>query len=145
MGERPCFKNIILKEHSNVLGIVAYKNNEKVYEEYFSESNENESIHNFSITADEFARIGLLCLNKGVYDSKRVISEEYLREMTKERNEDYGYLWWVYRKSKDIEIIGKPCNTGKYDSYSACGVGGSLIFVIPEKKNRNQHDVFTCL
>lgn len=86
-----------------------------------------------SITADEYARIGLLCLNNGVYNGKRVISEEYIKEMTTERQEDYGYLWWVYKKNKTIDIMGKSCNTGKYSSYSATGVGGSLIFVVPEK------------
>lgn len=86
-----------------------------------------------SLTADEFARIGLLCLNNGIYNEKRIISEKYIKEMIKEREEDYGYLWWVYKKNKIIEIMGKTCNTGKYSSYSASGVGGSLIFVVPEK------------
>ncbi len=32
-----------------------------------------------------------------------------------------------------MTIINKEYNTGKYDSYCANGVGGSLIAVIPEK------------
>ena len=32
-----------------------------------------------------------------------------------------------------MKIITKEYNTGKYDSYCANGVGGSLVAVIPEK------------
>lgn len=81
-----------------------------------------------SITADEYSRIGLLCLNNGIYNGVQIISEKYIKAMTTEHQEDYGYLWWVYQKNKTITIMGKTCDTGRNDSYSASGVGGSLIF-----------------
>lgn len=86
-----------------------------------------------SLTTDEWTRIGLLVLNKGVYNGKRIVSEEYINEMVKEREKNYGYLWWIYPKNQTMKIIRKEYNTGKYDSYCANGVGGSLITVIPEK------------
>ena len=86
-----------------------------------------------SLTTDEFARIGLLVLNKGIYNGKRIVSEKYISEMVKEREKNYGYLWWIYPKNQTMKIIRKEYNTGKYDSYCANGVGGSLIAVIPEK------------
>ena len=49
-----------------------------------------------SITTDEWARIGLLVLNKGLYNGKRIVSENYINEMVKEREKNYGYLWWLY-------------------------------------------------
>lgn len=85
-----------------------------------------------SLTTDEFARIGLLCLNNGIYKGKRIVSEEYIKQMTKEQEKNYGYLWWLYHKDQTIKIIRKEYNTGKYDSYCANGVGGSLIAVIPD-------------
>ena len=85
------------------------------------------------LTTDEFARIGLLVLNKGIYKGKRIVSEQWIKEMTKEREKNYGYLWWIYPKNQTMKIITKEYNTGKYDSYCANGVGGSLIAVIPEK------------
>lgn len=85
-----------------------------------------------SLTTDEFARIGLLCLNNGMYNGKRIVSEKYIKEMTQEREKNYGYLWWIYNKNKTIKIIRKEYNTGKFDSYCANGVGGSLVAVIPE-------------
>ena len=86
-----------------------------------------------SLKTDEWARIGLLVLNKGVYNGKRIVSAEYINEMVKEKEKNYGYLWWIYPKNQTIKIIRKEYSTGKYDSYCANGVGGSLIAVIPEK------------
>ena len=59
-------------------------------------------------------------------------SEEYITEMLKEREESYGYLWWIYKKNSFIKIIRKEYSTGKYDSYCMNGVGGSLVTIIPE-------------
>ena len=42
-------KQIVCEEYSNTLGIIAYKDNKKVYEEYFNHAKEEESIHTFSI------------------------------------------------------------------------------------------------
>ena len=86
-----------------------------------------------SLTTDEFAKIGLLCLNNGVYKGKRIVSEKYIKKMTTERKKNYGYLWWIYPKNETIKIIRKEYNTGQFDSYCANGVGGSLIAVIPEE------------
>ena len=85
-----------------------------------------------SMTTDEFARIGVMILNKGTYKGKRILSEEYIEQMLAEREEGYGYLWWIYPKNKTIKIIRKEYNTGKYDSFCANGVGGSLMTVVPE-------------
>ena len=62
-------KNIISKEHTNVLGIAEYKKNQKVYEEYFCKSNENESIHNFSITKSAISLLVGIAIDKGYIDS----------------------------------------------------------------------------
>lgn len=85
-----------------------------------------------SLTTDEFARIGILCLNKGMYNGKRIVSEQYIEEMVTEREKNYGYMWWIYGKNEKIKILRKEYNSGKYDVYCANGVGGSLISVIPE-------------
>lgn len=38
-----------------------------------------------SLTTDEFARIGLLCLNNGVCNGERIVSEAYIKQMSTER------------------------------------------------------------
>ena len=72
-----------------------------------------------SLSAYEMAQIGLLVLNKGTYNDKRIISEEYIEEMSKSYvsldykfgNQDYGYLWWLpHRNSKVIAAVGDGGN-----------------------------------
>ena len=53
------------------------------------------------LSANDLARIGLLCLNKRKYNDKKIISENYIDEMIKEteikngnfRRMSYGLLW----------------------------------------------------
>lgn len=85
-----------------------------------------------SLTTDEFARIGVMVLNKGMYEGKRIVSSEFIEQMLIEREECYGYLWWIYPKNKSIKIVRKEYNAGKCDSFCANGVSGSLIAVVPE-------------
>lgn len=76
-----------------------------------------------SLSAYEMAQIGLMVLNDGVYNNKRIVSKEWLDEMTKsyvslqERygNQDYGYLWWLHHRSSDV--------------IAAVGDGGNVIYV----------------
>ena len=42
-------REVVGKEYANTLGIIAYKNGEKVIEEYFEGAHENESVHTFSV------------------------------------------------------------------------------------------------
>ena len=76
-----------------------------------------------SLSAYEMAQIGLLVLNKGIYNGIRVISESYLNEMTKSYvsldykfgNQDYGYLWWLPHRDDNV--------------VAAIGDGGNVIYV----------------
>ena len=86
-----------------------------------------------SLTTREWSKIGLLVLNKGIFNNNRIVSQNYIEDMILEREKNYGYLWWIYPKNQTMKIINKEYNTGKYDSICANGVGGSLICVIPEK------------
>ena len=86
-----------------------------------------------SLTTEEFARIGLLCQNHGMYNGERIVSETYINAMSTEREKNYGYMWWIYNKDEKIKILRKEYSTGKYDSYCANGSGGSLIAIVPEK------------
>lgn len=76
-----------------------------------------------SLSAYEMAQIGLLVLNKGVYKGIRVVSEKWIEEMSKSYvslgekygNQDYGYLWWLPHRTKDI--------------IAAIGDGGNVIYI----------------
>ena len=79
------------------------------------------------MSAEDMAKIGLLCLNKGVYDNKQIISSSWVEEMTKSRTVEsnnfrgmeYGYLWWIIDREKNI--------------YAAIGNSGNVIYINPEK------------
>lgn len=72
----------------------------------------------------DMAKIGQLLLNGGMWDGKRIVSENWIVESTTEhsrweqQNLPYGYLWWI----------------GEDKGYAAMGDGGNMIYVSPEKK-----------
>lgn len=68
----------------------------------------------------DMAKIGYLYLHKGLWDSRRILSSNYVLKATKTRTkfesgEGYGYQWWTY----------------KFGSYYAKGRGGQRIFMVP--------------
>ena len=76
----------------------------------------------------DILKLGLLTLNGGVWNGKQLLNKAYIDEATSahatvNKNESYGYFWWVNR----ILIEGKPCEVK-----TAFGAGGQMIYVIPE-------------
>ena len=72
-------------------------------------------------TPREFARIGLLMLNKGVWQGKRIVSESWVEQMTRPAqtlNPRYGLLWWLFDNPK---------------GYAAQGYLDTNLYVFPEK------------
>ena len=75
------------------------------------------------LSAEDMAKIGVLILNSGEYGNKRIISTNWIEEMTAQRialgerfgNMHYGYLW--YRPHKDKRTV------------AAIGDGGNVIYV----------------
>ncbi len=80
------------------------------------------------MSARDMAVIGMLVLNKGLHDGKRVVSEEYIQDMTgphlklgeKFGNMNYGYLWYKPYDGRDV--------------FAAIGDSGNIIYVNEEKK-----------
>ena len=80
------------------------------------------------MSAEDMAKIGQLCLNRGIWNGERIISEEWIRRMTEPRAVDskyfrgmqYGYLWWIIHPEKKI--------------YAAIGNSGNVIYVNPEEE-----------
>jgi len=79
------------------------------------------------MSAEDMAKIGLLCLNKGMYHDKQIVSSQWIEEMTRPRTVesnqfrgmDYGYLWWIIDRKANI--------------YAAIGNSGNVIYVNSEK------------
>ena len=79
------------------------------------------------MSAEDMAKIGLLCLNKGSHNGKQLVSAKWIKEMTTPRTIEnnnfrgmkYGYLWWILDSNKNI--------------YAAIGNSGNVIYINPEK------------
>lgn len=80
-----------------------------------------------SLTSRELLKIGILTLNKGMWDSVQVISKEWINESTKRQistgDKWYGYQWWMH----DFNVNGKTISC-----YYAMGLYGKFLFVFPE-------------
>lgn len=92
--------------------------------------------------ARSMARFGLLILAKGEWNGERVLSENYVEDMTSTSqsiNESYGYLWWLNGQNSfmvptlQAKIPGSFAPNAPNDM--ACGIGkdGQYICVVPSK------------
>ena len=88
---------------------------------------------NLSLTARDFATLGEMVRNKGLYKGRRIVSEAWLREALAPRvaiadsdpyADHYGYFW--YHKVHDIDGQDVPVSF-------ASGNGGNKIYVIPSR------------
>lgn len=78
------------------------------------------------MSASDMAKMGLLCLNNGLWNGNRIISELWIKDMTFPRIVEnswfrgmyYGYLWWIIHPEKKI--------------YAAIGNSGNVIYINPE-------------
>lgn len=80
------------------------------------------------MSACDMAKIGQLCLQNGIWNGKKIVFSEWLREMLTPRKVEsgvfgglyYGYLWWIVHPERMI--------------YAAIGDSGNVIYVDPNKR-----------
>jgi CubicO group peptidase (beta-lactamase class C family) len=74
--------------------------------------------YSWESTVRDMARVGLLLLRGGVWDGKRILSEEWVNKLTHPAFEDantaYGYLTWMVANSN--WSFGGILNEGKYQA-----------------------------
>ncbi len=60
----------------------------------------------FHVLPEDFAKIGLLILNKGTWHGKQLLSKEWIDQMLSpsERNTNYGFEWWLLFEKQAIVI-----------------------------------------
>lgn len=76
----------------------------------------------------DMAKIGYLMLNKGVWQSKQIVSSEWIEKSTTpyvhfNTREGYSYQWWT--KQYELGNVSIP-------SFAAMGWGGQNIIVLPD-------------
>ncbi len=80
-----------------------------------------------TLSATDMATIGEMCLRKGMYKNRRIVSENWIEQMTAPYrklgqefgNLSYGYLWWITDENAH--------------NVAAIGDGGNVIYVNPGK------------
>jgi CubicO group peptidase (beta-lactamase class C family) len=80
-----------------------------------------------SFLSRDMIKMGLLTLNKGIWNGKQHLPKEFVKQATSPLVQTspstfYGYFWW----NQTLEIGNK-----KYDSIQGRGAGGQFIFIIP--------------
>ncbi|MBN4083036.1 serine hydrolase [bacterium AH-315-A23] len=77
------------------------------------------------ISTEDMARFGLLFLNDGVWNGKRLISSEWISKAItpSQPNINYGYLWWLNKKgNRHWEGLSE-------NIFYAAGFGGNFIVI----------------
>ena len=96
----------------------------------------------FISTPRSMARYGVLILNKGIWETNRIIPEQYYYEMintSQDINQSYGYLWWLNGKEsymvpqsqyviKEMLFPDAP-----EDAFAALGKNGQCLNICPSK------------
>src|ERR1700690_369537 len=77
--------------------------------------------------AADFAKIGYLYLHDGMWDGRRIVSKEWVKESLTPSVDapapfKYGFKWWLYPRTQ----------TGRY-IWMARGFGGQRLMVFPEE------------
>ncbi len=78
---------------------------------------------------EDMLSIGKLCLENGKWNKRRIVPGAWLKLATQpimrvDEKDQYGYGWWVDHNREITHL----------HTFSACGVGGQRIIIIPEKK-----------
>lgn len=86
--------------------------------------------HLLYLTPRDMAKFGYLYLKNGDWNGNRIVPEEWVKESVTKKvsagnGVDYGYLWWLSNKNDNV-------NRKSYFTFSALGLGGQRIDVIPD-------------
>ncbi|WP_343730417.1 serine hydrolase [Duganella sp.] len=78
----------------------------------------------------DLLKLGELYLNNGVWEGKRVVSAEWVRQSLSphaqvDDDTDYGYLWWLKRFKQDGQV---------WRTAMMSGSGGNKVVVLPEQR-----------
>ncbi len=86
------------------------------------------------ISSEDHARFGLLFLNKGMWNGKRIISEDWIEKSISpsKTNPEYGYMWWINSK------LGEDYQTTDWKNvptniFYGSGFGGNKVIIIPDE------------
>lgn len=132
---------------SQILGVVIERASKKHFADYLSEkvwkplqmespalinidSHRHRVAHTFgglTLTMKDLAKIGRLYLNHGVWNGKRIVSEEWIRQSTEYDTSNNGYHFNWYN------VSNHGTDKSKYPGYYALGICAQVLYVNPYK------------
>ena len=115
----------------------------EIYDFFYETSPENIEKGGWGlyITPEDMAKLGILVLNKGNYNGKQIISEEWINEMSRTQievkmrgqNFDYGYQMWTE------DDRGIACYNGLFDQDIVIFKKTKTIFIACSSNNSAFH------
>ena len=133
---------------SQILGVVIERASGKSFASYLSEkiwkplqmespalinidSRRHNVAHTFggiTLTMKDLAKIGRLYLNRGLWDGRRIVSEEWIRQSTDydTSNDGYHFNWY------NLSSVGS--RKARYPGYYALGICAQVLYVNPYKQ-----------
>ena len=86
------------------------------------------------INSEDHARFGLLYLNNGMWNDKRIISKDWIKKSITPSitNPEYGYMWWI-NSEKGEDYATSDWKNVPTNVYYGAGFGGNYIVVIPDE------------
>ncbi|HUU40340.1 MAG TPA: serine hydrolase [Desulfatiglandales bacterium] len=120
-------KEFTIKYILTPLGITNY---------YWKTNKQNIAFHGGDIQFRpiDLIKFGQLYLNEGIWNDKRIISQEWIKLSTSPHIKvndlhNYGFQWWLLHKNNPF------CTTIKEnDVFIAIGAGGQIIWIVPHLK-----------
>lgn len=120
---------------ANPLGMQDYRPEEGGY------GYEEQSLHpsySFRISARDFARFGVLYLNRGRWGQSQLVPASWVDasvrsyspsgdQGSRATHSGYGFMWWIQRNAAAHPELRIPNG-----SFTASGLGGQLLTVIPQ-------------
>ena len=94
------------------------------------DSRKHDMAHTFgglTTTINDLAKIGCLYLNDGVWNGKRIVSEEWIRQTSEFDDSTIGYHFNWY--NINYEGFARP----QYSGYYALGICNQVLYVNPYK------------
>ncbi len=116
------------------------------WRDYHNNGAGNDPASSFVTTAEEFCRLGLLYLNRGRWESRQVLSRDWIDQACQSQTRGirdykglvyrgipgggyYGYNWWVNAEGDSGENL-MPDLPG--DSFYAAGFNNNRLYIIPK-------------
>ena len=105
---------------------------------------------NVSATCRDFARLGYLWLNRGVWNGIRMIPESYIESSTHPSsapNHGHSHYWWLNGFTPFTNSTSEPSDdpnvmmfpNAPHDIYGAQGLGQNFIDVVPSTRTIYMH------